>query len=155
MKFTSGARLHRFKMTVPSMPLGPNRTGPFRILNSDYERPEQIRFRFEWGNGHELDTLLAQEKYNWSDRDREIVEQYLLNKNNGFYKKLDGRGIFPAEDQPDVNPEPASEEPEKTDGPEWTQCSARVETDEGWKACPNQAVEGNIHCDEHLEIAYA
>lgn len=132
MIFHSGAKLRRFKFTVrPQSTVivhGPN--GPVTQV------VKPLRAIFKYGNDHTFDSLAAQEEFDWTDAERELVEQTLQKPSNGYFGKSDERRIYL--DTPQVVED--SGEP----------CKGVNIVDGQPMPCPNNAVPGGLYCDSHV-----
>jgi hypothetical protein len=97
------------------------------------------------GRSHIFDSQTAQQKYRWSDEQREQVEEYLLNHQDF------GRDFYLAPDEPmtDRVKELLSKVQPSSDTP-FFKCSKIIPKDDGFDQCPNNAVLGKDFCEIHL-----
>jgi len=97
------------------------------------------------GKSHIFDSATAQQKYRWSDDQREQVEEYLL------YHEDFGREFYLAPDEPmtdRVKDLLAKVTPNAT--APFFKCSKIITKDDGFDQCPNNAVMGKDFCELHL-----
>jgi hypothetical protein len=81
LRFQVGIGLHGFKVTC--------RPRKNIIINGPHgpetSTVDPLIARFEWENGYLFDSELAQKKYNWTDDERELVENHLLDPDRNRY----------------------------------------------------------------------
>jgi hypothetical protein len=82
LRFQVGIGLHGFKVTCRN---GQDITITGNDGRMQMQRIKPLIARFEWENGYLFDSELAQKKYNWTDDERELVENHLLDPDRNRY----------------------------------------------------------------------
>lgn len=150
MRFQVGIGLYNFKVTCRNAKniLIPGPHGP------ETHRTDPLIARFEWENGFLFDSEKAQKKYNWTDEEREYVENYLLDPDrNRYINRSDLRKTMHCLDhveeynaslkaQAELNPSPQAPPKAKCRG--WD-----VEAN---AQCTEDAIEGIDYCKRHVPI---
>lgn len=98
------------------------------------------------GRSHIFDSATAQQKYRWSDEQREQVEEYLLSHEDF------GRDFYLAPDEvmtPRVKEILEKVRPNPSETP-FFRCSKIVPAGDGFDQCENMAVLGKDFCELHL-----
>lgn len=135
MRFQAGPGLYKYKLTARASQemVVPSAGG---VATTVHVKP--LRAVFEWGNGHIFDSVKAQERYGWTDEEREMVEKALLDPNRNHYldKRDTRRTIYCLDTM-----EPPKEEPQSI--------VIMACKEEG---CVMPVTEGLDVCDDHIPI---